>query len=183
MAEPDSKILKIIHYGHPSLRVRCAKVTEFNDELREFADAMFRTMHANAGVGLAASQVNRLIQLLVIGLPVKDSEEIIHLSVVNPEILEPAGSWEYEEGCLSIPDIRDNVTRPEKLRLRYQDLSGKSHEIVADGLLARVLQHEIDHLNGVLFVDHLSPVRRAIHNGKLKRLARETAEELAAEPR
>ena len=177
MAEQTEKTLKIIQFGHPSLRIRCAPVTDFTPELRELAETMWRTMDANEGVGLAASQVDRLIRLLVVGVPIKDSEETIRLAIVNPEVLETEGAWEYEEGCLSIPDVRDIVTRPERIKLRYQDLEGKPHELDAHGLLARVLQHEIDHLNGVLFVDLLSPVRRAIHNGKLKRLARETAEQ------
>lgn len=173
--------LKIIQYGHPSLRERCEPVEEFNDELRELAEAMFRAMNASEGVGLAASQVGHLIRLLVVGVPVKESDEVIRMAVVNPEILESSSSWEYEEGCLSIPDVRDMVTRAERIKLRYQDLEGEFHEIEATDLLGRVFLHEIDHLNGVLFVDYLSPVRRAIHNGKLKKLARETAGQLEAE--
>ena len=182
MSDESGNILKIVKYGHPSLRVRCTPVTDFNADLRELAETMFRTMEANDGVGLAASQVDRRIRLLVVSVPVKDSEEIIRMAVVNPEILEFEGMWDYEEGCLSIPEIRDNVTRPERLKLRYQDLDGNPHELEASGLLARVLQHEIDHINGILFVDLLSPVRRALHSGKLRRMARETAEELEHEP-
>ncbi len=181
MEQPSGNVLKIIQYGHPTLRVRCDPVTEFTPELKELADAMFCTMEANEGVGLAASQVDRRIRLLVVGVPVKDSDDVIRVAAVNPEILQREGDWEYEEGCLSIPDVRDNVTRPEHIRVRYQDLDGAVHELEASGLLGRVLQHEIDHLNGVLFVDYLSPVRRMIHSGKLKRLARETAEELGQE--
>ncbi|RPH93017.1 peptide deformylase [candidate division KSB1 bacterium] len=169
------KSLPIITYGHPTLRVKCERVTEFNEELARFAADMFRTLHDNDGVGLAASQVDRRIQLLVVGVPQKDTEELLHIVVINPEILETRGSWDYEEGCLSVPELRDVVTRPEWIKLKYQDLSGKEHVLEADKLLARVLQHEIDHLNGVLFVDHLSVVRRALMNGKLKQLERENA--------
>jgi peptide deformylase len=171
--------LKIITYGHPTLRVKCAPVTEFGDKLKRFAESMRKTMLENDGVGLAASQVDSRIQLLVVGVPQKDTEELISLDVVNPEILESRGEWEYEEGCLSIPEIRDTVARPEWIKLRYQDLDGKEQVIEAMGMLGRVLQHEIDHLNGVLFVDHLSPIRRALHSGKLKRLARENEQEAA----
>lgn len=181
MTQPTLNILRIIRYGHPSLRVKCAPVHDFNEDLRDLAEGMFRTMDANDGVGLAASQVNRLVQLLVISVPIKDSEDVTRLAVVNPEILESSGSWDFEEGCLSIPDVRDIVTRKEQLKLRYQDLEGHFHELEANGLLARVLLHEMDHLNGVLFIDYLSPVLRAIHSGKLKELARETAEQLEAE--
>ncbi len=181
MEDQAPNTLRILQYGHPSLRVKCAEVRDFNDDLRELADAMFRTMDAHDGVGLAASQVDRLIQMLVIGVPIKDTEDEIRLAVVNPQILESSGSWEYEEGCLSIPEVRDLVTRAERIVLRFQDLEGQVHQMEASGLICRVLLHEIDHLNGVMFVDYLSPVRRAIHNGKLKKLARETAEQLGAE--
>jgi peptide deformylase len=171
--DDDIQLHEIITYGHSMLRVRCEAVTEFNDELKQFALEMLATMIENEGVGLAAPQVNRPIRLLVVGVPMKDSEEFTTMAVVNPEVVESSGEWEYEEGCLSIPDVRDNITRAEKIKLRYQDIDGKEQVIEADGLLGRVLLHEIDHLNGILFVDHLSPVRRVLHSGKLKRLVRE----------
>jgi peptide deformylase len=169
------QLLKILTYGHPTLRLKCKPVTEFNDDLRRFAADMFRTMIESEGVGLAASQVDRTIQLLVIGVPQKDTDELLKLAVINPVIEEKRGLWEYEEGCLSIPELRDTVTRPEWIRLRFQDLDGKEHTLEADGIAARVLQHEIDHLNGVLFVDHLSPIRRALMKRKLKELERQNA--------
>ena len=171
--------LRIITYGHPTLRARCAPVTEFNPELRELAQAMHRTMVAADGVGLAASQVDQRVRLFVVGVPQRDSDELTRMTLVNPEILEQRGEWEYEEGCLSIPDVRDDVTRPEWIKLRYQDLDGKPHTIEATGLLGRVFQHELDHLNGVLFIDHLSPLKRALHGGKLRKLIRENEQELA----
>ncbi len=169
----DTTTLRIITYGHPTLRVKCEPVTEFNAELRDFGEKMHRTMAEAEGVGLAASQVDRRIRLLVLGVPVRDSEEMISMTVVNPEILESSGEWTYEEGCLSIPDVRDEVTRPARIKLRYQDTHGKVHSLEADGLLGRVLQHEIDHLNGILFIDHLSAVRRALHGAKLRKLQRD----------
>lgn len=169
------QLLKIITYGHPTLRVKCEPVTAFNEELRRFTQDMFRTMIEGEGVGLAASQVDRTIRLLVIGVPQKDTDELFKLVVINPVIEEKRGAWDYEEGCLSIPELRDVVTRPEWIRLRYQDLDGKEQMLEADGITARVLQHEIDHLNGVLFVDHLSPIRRALMKRKLKELERQNA--------
>jgi len=169
------KVLKILTYGHPTLRVKCRPVREFNEELRQLAEDMFVTMTENEGVGLAASQVDRTIQLAVVAVPQPDSEEVIKLVVVNPVIEETRGSWDYEEGCLSIPELRDMVPRPEWIKLRYQDLDGAPQVLEAAGMPARVLQHEVDHLNGVLFVDHLSPVRRALMKRKLKELERQNA--------
>jgi peptide deformylase len=169
------KLLKILTYGNPTLRVKCEPVRQFNEELRELAADMFVTMTQNEGVGLAASQVDRTIMLLVVGLPQPDSEELLKLAVVNPVIEETRGTWDHEEGCLSIPELRDLVARPEWIRLRYQDLDGAPQVLEADGMLARVLQHEIDHLNGVLFIDHLSPVRRALMKAKLRELERQNA--------
>jgi peptide deformylase len=170
------KVLKILTYGHPTLRVKCAPVTEFNEELKQFAEDMFLTMAENDGIGLAASQVDRKIQVLVIGVPIKDKDELLEMAVVNPVILESGGSWDYEEGCLSFPELRNTVTRPEWIKLQYQDVDGQMHTIRADGLLARVLQHEIDHLNGILFIDRLTAIRRALMTKKLKQLEREGAQ-------
>jgi peptide deformylase len=173
------RILPIIKYGHPTLRVKCAPVTEFNDDLKELAESMFITMMEADGVGLAASQVNIRLQLLVVAVPQKDTEELLEMAVVNPEIIESRGVWEHEEGCLSIPDIRENVTRPETIKLRYQDLNGNPQVLEASGMMARVFQHEIDHLNGIMFVDRVSPIRRALLKGRLKDLARETTKALS----
>lgn len=170
------KRLKVLTYGHPTLRVRCEPVQDFNHELRELAEDMFLTMTESDGVGLAASQIGRTIQLLVVGVPNRETEEIIRYDVINPVISESGGSLDYEEGCLSIPELRDVVTRPEWIKLKYQDLDGNKRELLANGLLARVLQHEIDHLNGVMFVDHLSPIRRALMKRKLRELERKNIE-------
>lgn len=174
----DVKLHEIITFGNPTLRIRCADVTEFGAPLKQFAKEMLATMIENEGVGLAAPQVDKPIRFLVVGVPQEDSDELYTLAVANPEIIESSPEQvDFEEGCLSIPDVRETVTRPEAIKLRYQDLDGKERIIEADGLLARVLQHEIDHTNGVMFVDHLSPVRRLRHNGKLKQLARENSKE------
>ena len=177
--EPDAnvKLHKIITYGHTTLRKRCDDITEFDDSLKQFAEEMLVTMIENEGVGLAAPQVDKPIRFLVIGIPVEDSDELYTLAVANPEIIESSDEKiDFEEGCLSIPDVRETVVRPEAIKLRYQDLDGKTQVIEADGLLARVLQHEVDHTNGILFVDHLSPVRKLKHSGRLKQLAKENKE-------
>lgn len=167
------KKLKIITYGHPTLRVKCERVTEFNEELKQLIEDMFLTMAENDGVGLAASQVDRKLQLLVVGVPDENRENMLYMALVNPEIVESRGSWDHEEGCLSIPDLREVVTRPEWIKVTYQDPEGQPQVLEADGMLGRVIQHEVDHLNGILFVDRLSAIRRALMNNKLKQLARE----------
>ncbi len=174
--EPQVKLHKIITYGHPTLRLRCSDVTEFDDSLKQFAREMLATMIENEGVGLAAPQIDRPIRFLVVGVPQEESDELFTLAVSNPEILDSTGEWNFEEGCLSIPDVRDTVSRSEFVKVRYQDLDGQEQVIEADGLLGRVLLHEIDHLNGILFIDHLSPVRKMLHSGKLKYLTRENKE-------
>lgn len=174
--DESTRIHDVIIYGHPTLRKRAADITVFDDELREFAREMFATMDDYEGIGLAAPQVDRPIRLIVIGLPDEERETYDYFAAANPVIKESSGSWDFEEGCLSIPDIRETVTRPETITIEYDTLQGEHKSLVATGMLARVLQHEIDHLNGILFIDHLSPVRRALLNGRLKRLERESQE-------
>ncbi len=167
---------KVIIYGHPTLRRRADVITEFDDELRAFAREMFATMEEYDGIGLAAPQVDRSVRLLVVGVPEEESDDKFYMAVVNPVITEASDSWDFEEGCLSIPDIRDTVSRPLNITMEYDTLTGEHKTLKASGMLARVLQHEIDHLNGVLFIDHLSPIRRGLLNGRLKRLERESQE-------
>ena len=165
----------IITYGHPTLRRRAKPVTDFNAELQKFAEDMFETMHAAEGVGLAAVQVNESIHFCVMQVP-REGEEPLRLMMANPRIVESQGSFEFEEGCLSVPDIRDVVIRPEWIRVEYQDMDGNPQTLEADGLLARVIQHEVDHLNGVLFVDRLTLARQARWEGALKKLAKTTSD-------
>ncbi|NUO19217.1 peptide deformylase [bacterium] len=167
---------KVIIYGHPTLRKRAADVTVFDDNLRRFAREMFATMEEYEGVGLAAPQVDRSVRLIVVGIPDEEREDMFFMAAVNPVVKESSGTLDYEEGCLSIPDIRETVTRPESITVEYDTLEGEHKTLHASGMLARVLQHEIDHLNGILFIDHLSPVRRALLSSKLKRLERESQE-------
>ncbi len=164
----------IIIYGHPTLRRRAKPVENFGEELKRLASEMFEAMFAAEGVGLAAPQVNVSLQLFVMQIP-RENEDPLRMEMANPRIVESRGSFEYEEGCLSVPDIRDMVVRPDWIRVEYQDLEGNHLTFESDGLPARVIQHELDHINGVLFVDRLTPARRARWDGTLKKLAKDSA--------
>ncbi len=169
--------LQLRYYGDPILRKRASDVHDFDEKLREEAEAMLDTMYHEAGVGLAAPQVG-LEKRLLVALRMEDPEDndAEPIVMVNPEILvRSPETWEYEEGCLSIPGIRGDVTRPESVRVRYQDVSGKTHEIEIDAMFARVVQHEIDHLDGKLFIDYLSMGERTLLKPKLKKIAEKYA--------
>ncbi|UCE07698.1 MAG: peptide deformylase [bacterium] len=162
--------LRVIKYGNPILRVKARKVDKIDDSIRKLADDMILTMQWDGGIGLAAPQVAQSLSLLVVdhGLVYEDGEPTAY---INPEILDSEGESIMEEGCLSIPDIREEVKRPEVITLRYQNLNGDTLEKKVDGLLARVLQHEIDHLHGVLFVDRISPLKKQLLKKELKAIA------------
>jgi len=158
--------LPILEFPDPRLRTRAAAVTEVNDDLRRLIDDMFDTMYAAPGIGLAATQVDVHKRLLVIDI----SETRDHpLALINPEIIAREGVEETEEGCLSVPGIYDKVSRAEKIRVRALDRNGKKIEIDADGLLAVCIQHEMDHLEGKLFVDYLSELKRTRIRKKLEK--------------
>jgi peptide deformylase len=162
-------------YGDLVLRRKAEQVDTFDDNLKQTADEMFEAMFEADGVGLAAPQVGISKAFLVMGMP-RDNDEPEQLFFANPEILETRGESTFEEGCLSIPGIREDVVRSEWIRVRYQDLEGQVHELEADGLLARALQHEIDHLNGILFIDRLSPARRGLLKNSLEKLAKSSGQ-------
>ncbi len=162
-------VLPIIKLGHPTLRKRAEEVDAFDDELRELAENMISTMRMNEGIGLAAPQVNVLRRLFVIDLEQID-ENLSPKAYINPRILSSSGSEIMEEGCLSIPNVRADVTRPEVIEVEYQTLTGETVRETLDGLTARVFQHELDHLNGVLFIDHISPIQRRLLAPKLKKI-------------
>jgi peptide deformylase len=171
-------ILPIRLYPDPVLREKCPPVERFDDELRDLAADMVETMHAAPGVGLAAPQVGALLRLALVDLSVgKDPEELLVL--VNPEVLGEEGLATEVEGCLSIPDLTDKVERPERIRLRAHDLQGRPFELDADDWLARAVLHEIDHLDGVLFVDRLRGLRKERARRALKKMA-EAYEEVPA---
>ena len=147
-------ILDIRVLGDPVLREDTKPVTAISDDLRRLARDMFETMHVAKGIGLAAPQVGRTERMAVVQV---DEHRLV---IINPEVVHSEGKAKAEEGCLSIPDIYGDVERPEKVRVRALDLEGKEFEVEADGLFARCLQHEIDHLHGKLFLDYLSVLKR-----------------------
>jgi peptide deformylase len=158
-------------YGDPVLRERAREVTGFDDSLRTLVADMFDTMHAYNGVGLAANQVGVAQRVLVVDVPVDEERHERH-TLVNPVLSELSGSETGEEGCLSIPGIYEDVKRSERLRVRAQDADGRPVEFTAEGYLARAIQHEVDHLDGVLFIDRLGPLKKQFLRRPLEALAR-----------
>jgi peptide deformylase len=164
-------ILPVRIFGDPLLRQQAREVETFSDKLRGLVADMFETMRAYRGIGLAANQVGELQRLLVVELAL-DDEETVRLALVNPVLSELSGTEVGEEGCLSIPGIYEDVRRAARVRVRARDPEGQPLDFVAEGYLARVLQHEVDHLDGVLFPDRLSPLKRQFLKRSLDALAR-----------
>ncbi len=166
-------LLDIVIYPDPILREKCEPVEEITDEIRQLIDDMTQTMYEAPGIGLAASQVGSRHRVIIVD--VGDDEESGRKArlyqIINPEIVEESGSVESEEGCLSIPDIRESVKRSKSILVKGLSPEGKEMSIEADGLLSICLQHEIDHLNGVLFIDRISRLRRELIKSRLKKLA------------
>jgi peptide deformylase len=147
-------LLKIVTYGNPILRQKAKPVTKIDTALRKLAENMIATMHDADGIGLAAPQIGKSLSLFVVDIsPIEESA--VPMVFINIDILESSGSAPYTEGCLSIPGVTGEVIRPDRIRIRYMDWSGKWHEGMAEGILARVIQHETDHVNGKLFIDYL----------------------------
>jgi len=167
--------LPIRIYPDPVLRVRCAEVTSFDDELATLVADMVETMHKAPGVGLAASQVGVEKRVAVVDLSVGEDPAQL-LVLVNPVIESRDGSEVETEGCLSIPDLTEKVQRPLRVELTAQDVTGAARRIVAEGWMARAICHEVDHLDGVLFVDHLHGLKRERAKRHLKRLVKEHGE-------
>ena len=179
-------VLPIRQYGDPVLRETAQPIATIDDTLRQLAADMGETMYAANGIGLAANQIGQLIRIVVIDVDEEYTRKVDgkrqrpkapHLEVfLNPEIVSSSDDdGTYSEGCLSIPGLEGNVYRPNALRLRWMDLEGATHEADVDGLRARVLQHEIDHLNGVLFIDRMEPAARRALAGQLAALRAKTA--------
>jgi peptide deformylase len=161
--------LPIIVAPDPRLNQPCAKVAKVDADLVRLMDDMLETMYAAPGIGLAAPQVGVLKRVVVVDVS-KDPENPKPMQLVNPEIVWASDELtDYEEGCLSLPDHYAPVTRPARVRVRYLDRNGEDQEIEADGLLAVCLQHEMDHLEGVLFVDHISKLKRNVILRKLQK--------------
>ena len=160
----------------PILRVKSTPVERFDDDLKRFADDMLDTMYDAPGIGLAAIQVGVPNRMLVIDVAGKDEPRKPQV-FINPEIVAVSDAASvYEEGCLSIPDYYAEVERPAGVTIRFQDLTGTVNEVAAEGLLATCLQHEIDHLDGVLFIDHISKLKRDMVVRKFTKLARQRAD-------
>lgn len=143
------------------LRLVCEPVTKFDAALKALTDDMFDTMYDAPGIGLAAVQIGVLQRVVTLDLAKKEEDPKEPMILINPEILWSSTETSvYEEGCLSIPDYYEEVIRPKSIRVAYQDLTGARHEVLAEGLLATCVQHEVDHLNGKLFIDHISKLKR-----------------------
>ena len=162
-------IYPITKFGEPVLEKPAAPVTQFDDELRKLCADLFESMYAAQGVGLAAPQIGRGLRLAVVDVSTGKKPEA-KLVLANPEILHTEGEQREEEGCLSLPGFRSSVIRPQYVTLRAQDASGASYEIRSEGLLARAFCHEIDHLNGTLFIQHLSLIKRDLIKRKIRKL-------------
>jgi len=165
---------KIITYPHPILRKKTKTVTDFDDNLRQLIDEMTETMYAAPGVGLAANQIGVSLQVVVIDTS-EDSEERKPRVLVNPEIIEGEGSQVGEEGCLSVIDFCADVKRFRKITVRARDIEGNEEEFEAEDRFARIIQHEVDHLNGVLFIDRISSLKRTLYKRRLKKELKKTA--------
>ena len=171
-------IHKIVKYGNPVLEREGENVHDFGSpELRQFVDDMFESMYAAKGVGLAAPQlgVSRKITVIDISGGVRDEEGVPpseRIVLINPKIVAKEGKQVGEEGCLSIPGFREQVRRAKKVTVRAQNVEGEWFERTGEDLLARAMQHEIDHLNGILFITHVSPLKRDLIKRKIKKLAK-----------
>lgn len=167
------KILPIYTYGFDILRKQTKKITKPDDDLVELVQNMFYTMHQASGIGLAAPQIGLKLALTVIDISnVEGEEKQKPLVLLNPAITDFHGTSIIEEGCLSLPTVRAEVERPEKIFLKYQDFDLNENKIELDGLMSRVIQHEIDHLNGILFIDHLPKHQKKLIKEKLNQIRR-----------
>jgi peptide deformylase len=166
------KIYPIVKYGDPVLEKPGATVKKFDAELEALAEDMFVSMYAAQGVGLAAPQIGKSIRLAVVDVTTGKNPEA-KIVLVNPEVIHAEGEAREEEGCLSIPGFRGYVIRPQFVTVRAQNLKGETFEIRGENLLARAFCHEIDHLNGILFLQHLSMLKRDLIKRKIKKLRKE----------
>ena len=162
-------IYPIVKYGNPVLEKPAAPVTEFNEDLKTLVADMFESMYEAKGVGLAAPQIGISKRLAVIDVTFKENPRE-KLVLANPEIIHTEGKQTQSEGCLSIPDFRENVTRANKVTIRAQDVNGKWYEKTGEELLARAFLHETDHLNGKLYISHLSALKRDLIKRKIRKL-------------
>ena len=168
-------VREIRKYPDPVLRKKTARVERIDESLNLLIEDMVETMHAAPGVGLAANQIGVPLQVAVIDLGQREEDEPRHplIVIINPEILSQEGGIVEEEGCLSIPEYSETVKRAKKVKVRALDRTGKTFEIEAEGLLAKAFQHEIDHLNGLLYVDRLSTLKKNVFKRRYKKMLEE----------
>jgi len=159
-------ILNVLHFPHPNLRKKAAPVESVNAGIRTLVEDMQETMYAEGGIGLAATQVDVHIRVITMDLSETKDQPLV---MINPQIIQCEGSEQMQEGCLSVPGFYETVERAEKILCRYLDLEGELQELDTDGLQAVCIQHEIDHLDGKLFIDYLSPLKRQIIKKKIKK--------------
>jgi peptide deformylase len=167
-------IRTILHYPDERLREHGKRIDTFTDEVKQLIDDMAETMYAAPGVGLAATQIGVPLQVFVVDTAEEGAPSDFRV-FVNPEILESEGDVTWNEGCLSFPGVNEEIERAAKVRVRAQDREGKSFELVAEGLLAVAIQHEHDHLQGVLMIDHMGPLKKRMTHRKMLKRADETA--------
>ena len=171
-------VYPIYVYGTSVLRKKAKEIPRDFKDLGEFIDNMFETMKVSEGIGLAAPQVGKSLRLFVVDATEMEDEEgedlaDFRIAFVNPSIVEETGErWSFNEGCLSIPSIREEVEREERVRIQYYDRDWNFHDEIYTGIKARIIQHEYDHLEGILFVDKINPLRRRLINGKLQSIAK-----------
>ena len=165
-------IRTILEFPNPVLRQKASPITLFNEGLKELVKDMTETMYDAPGIGLAAPQIGASIQLIVVDVSRFEEEQEV-LAMVNPRIISHEGSQVDEEGCLSVIELTANVTRYRKITVAFQDLDGNPQELSTEDRFAVVLQHEIDHLHGVLFIDHLSALKRTLYKKKVQKLLAE----------
>jgi peptide deformylase len=171
-AAPPRKIYSIVKYGDPVLEKPGAAVKKFDEELEELAEDMFASMYAAQGVGLAAPQIGKSLRLAVVDVTGGKNPEA-KIVLANPEVIHAEGEVREEEGCLSIPGFRGYVIRPQFVTVKAQNAKGEFFEIRGENLLARAFCHEIDHLNGILFLQHLSMLKRDLIRRKIKKLRKQ----------
>ncbi len=168
-------IYPIVMYGDPVLKRRAQDIAKDSIDVKQLAEDMFETMKSAHGIGLAAPQIGKSIRMFVVdGRPLEEDDMMDFVKVfINPEIVEEEGEpWKFEEGCLSIPGVREEVSRQPKLTINYFDEHWVEHEETFDGMKARIIQHEYDHIEGILFTDYLTPFRKRILKGKLSNISK-----------
>lgn len=172
LMEKEKKDYKIRIYGDPILRQKASEIGEINGEIATLAQDMISVLHQAKGLGLAAPQVGRSLALCIINLPALDAGRKDPLVLINPRVLGSHGRLVHQEGCLSFPELYAEVARPQSVGIRAWDINGREVELEADEMLARVFLHEIDHLNGVLFIDHLSQLKRQLLKNQLRHITK-----------